>query len=202
MRRPLFRFDLFAFLASLRLSQTSDMPHEQIKTRRLALRALDASDAPRIAVLAGVWEVASMTGRIPYPYSSVDALHWVTELADGEIVYGITLNGALIGICGYTPDGTGAAEVGYWIGQDYWGKGYATEAVRELIGHGFRRGGIHRFTCSHFTENKGSQRVIAKLGFRLLGLSSGWCAARGMELPTLRYERRRPLSARLKAFAS
>ncbi len=184
------------------MSQTPSIAGERLKTKRLELRALTADDAPRIASLAGVWEIASMTGRIPYPYSTEDALHWVTGLADGEIVYGITLNGELIGICGYTPDGKGTAEAGYWIGRAYWGKGYATEAMRELIDHGFRRVGIRRFTCSHFTENTSSQRVIAKLGFRLLGLSSGWCAARGMDLPTLRYERRRPLTARLKVFAS
>lgn len=174
----------------------------QLTTKRLTLRPLTSDDAPRIAELAGEWEIASMTGRIPYPYSSQDALHWVTGLAEGEIVYGITLKGELIGICGYTPDGGGVAEVGYWIGREYWGKGYATEAARELINSGFRRGGIRRFTCSHFVENEMSQRVIAKLGFRLLGLSSGWCAARGMDMPTMRYERRRPLTARLKVFAS
>ncbi len=184
------------------MSQIPSIAGERLKTKRLELRALTADDAPRIASLAGVWEVASMTGRIPYPYSTEQALHWVTGLADGEIVCGITLNGELIGICGYTPDGKGAAEAGYWIGRAYWGKGYATEAMRELIDQGFRRRGIRRFVCSHFTENTGSQRVIAKLGFRLIGLSSGWCAARGMDLPTLRYERRRPLTARLKVFAS
>ena len=173
-----------------------------MQTRRLQLRALRHDDVPRIADLAGAWEIASMTGRIPYPYSADQAQHWVTGLAEGEVVYGITLNGELIGICGYAATGNGTAELGYWIGKPYWGHGYATEAVRVLMQNGFTKGGIRRFTCCHFTENPGSQRVIKKLGFRLLGHCSGWCAARGMELPALRYERRRPLSAALKALAS
>lgn len=173
-----------------------------MKTERLLMRPLEPADAPRIAQLAGAWEVAAMTGRIPYPYSEAEAQHWLTGLADGEVVFGITLQGALIGICGYTPDGKGAAEMGYWIGKNYWGNGYATEAARALMEHGFKKGGIKRFTCCHFTENDASARVIAKLGFRRLGHCSGWCAARGMELPTLRYERRRPLAALMRALAS
>lgn len=173
-----------------------------MQTRRLQLRALVPGDAARIAELAGTWEVASMTGRIPYPYSAEQAQHWLTDLAEGEVVFGITLNGELIGLCGYTADDGDTAEIGYWIGKPYWGQGYATEAARHVMEHGFTKGGIRRFVCCHFTENAGSQRVIAKLGFRLLGHSSGWCAARGMEMPALKYERRRPLTARLKAFAS
>lgn len=173
-----------------------------MNTRRLQLRPLRFDDAERIAGLAGTWEVASMTGRIPYPYSAEDAQHWLTGLADGEVVYGITLNGDLIGICGYTADDTRSAEMGYWIGQPYWGQGYATEAARHLMEHGFTRGRLKRFTCCHFTENPASQRVIQKLGFRLIGHASGWCAARGMDMPTLRYERRRPIRAALKALAS
>lgn len=143
-----------------------------------------------------------MTGRIPYPYSAQQAQHWLTDLAEGEVVFGITLNGDLIGLCGYTANGNASAEIGYWIGKAYWGRGYATEAARHLMEHGFTKGGIKRFECSHFTENAASARVITKLGFRRLGHCSGWCAARGQELPTIRYERRRPLTARLKAFSS
>ncbi|MEQ1716972.1 MAG: GNAT family N-acetyltransferase [Hyphomicrobium sp.] len=172
-----------------------------MQTRRLQFRPLTDDDAVRIADLAGQWEVASMTGRIPYPYSADDAQHWLTGLAEGEVVHGITHGGALIGICGYTADDEGTAEIGYWIGKPYWGKGFATEAASHLMAHGFTRGGIKRFTCCHFTENPASQRVIEKLGFRLLGHTAGWCAARGMDMPALKYERRRPFRAALKALA-
>ena len=170
-------------------------------SRRLTFRALQPADAVRIADLAGAWEVASMTGRIPYPYSAEEAQHWVSGLAAGEIVFGIERSGELIGLCGYTANTDGSAEIGYWIGQPYWGNGYATEAAQRIMDYGFTKGGVRRFVCSHFVENPGSQRVIAKLGFRLLGHCSGWCAARGMEMPALMYERRRPLTARLKAMA-
>ena len=173
-----------------------------MQTARLTLRPLTIDDAPRIASLAGDWDVASMTGRIPYPYGADAALHWVVGLADGEVVYGIEHNDELIGMCGYTPTVLGAAEVGYWIGKPYWGQGYATEATDRLIEHGFKVGGVRRFTCSHFTENDASKRVITKLGFVPMGQGTGWCEARGIEMPTLRYQRRRPLLLALKALTS
>lgn len=174
-----------------------------MKTPRLTLRPLVPHDATRIADLGGDWDVARMTGRIPYPYSSVAALEWVSGLADGEVVFGIEYSGELIGICGYSSsdDGT-SAELGYWIGKPYWGQGFATEAANALMGFGFTKGGIKRFTCRHFIENVPSGRVAAKLGFRALGPCTGWSEARQVHLPTLTYERRRPWTTALKALAS
>ncbi len=173
-----------------------------MKTARLTLRPLRADDAGRIAVLGGDWEVASMTGRIPYPYSEVAALQWVQDLAEGEIVFGIEHAGELIGICGYSPSGDGSAELGYWIGKPYWGEGFATEAADALMTYGFTKGGIKRFVCCHFADNVQSGRVAAKLGFRASGPCTGWSEARQLHLPTVAYERRRPWTTVLKALAS
>ena len=173
-----------------------------MKTARLILRPIRLEDAPRIASLAGDWDVARMAGRIPYPYSAALAEHWVSGLAEGEIVFGIEHNGALIGICGYTPSKDRTAELGYWIGKDYWNRGFATEAVRRLIDHGYTRSGIKRFHCSHFQENAASARVITKLGFKALGPCPGWCGAPNAHKPALRYELRRPWTAAIKALAS
>jgi [ribosomal protein S5]-alanine N-acetyltransferase len=173
-----------------------------IQTKRLTLRPLHASDAERIAVLGGDWDVASMTGRIPYPYSAEAAQHWLEGVAAGEVVFAIDYQGALIGICGYTPVADGSAEMGYWLGKPYWRQGLATEAARALMNYGFTRGGIKRFTCSHFTENPQSARVVAKLGFRAIGLRNGWCEARQQDLPAKTYTRRRPWTSALRALAS
>jgi ribosomal-protein-alanine N-acetyltransferase len=173
-----------------------------MKTPRLNLRSLSPNDAARIALLGGDWDVARMTGRIPYPYSEQAALHWVTDLAEGEVVFGIEQGGYLIGICGFSPLGDGSAELGYWIGKPYWGQGFATEAAQALMTYGFTKAGVKRFTCCHFTDNPGSARVAAKLGFRALGPSTGWSEARQQDLPALTYERRRPWTKALKALAS
>lgn len=173
-----------------------------IDTKRLTLRSLQPDDAARIAALGGEWDVAHMTGRIPFPYSEVEAQHWLTGVASGEVLYGIACGVELIGICGYTPRSNGDAEIGYWIGKPYWGRGFATEAAAALMSHGFTRGGVKRFTCSHFSDNPLSARVVAKLGFRATGRNTGWCEARQQELPTVTYERRRPWAAAIRALAS
>lgn len=172
-----------------------------MRTKRLTLRPLQHDDAERIAVLGGDWDVASMTGRIPYPYSAEAAQHWLTGVAHGEVVLGIWQANALIGLCGYSPLTGGSAELGYWIGKPYWGQGYATEASRALMDFGFRKGRIKHFTCCHFIDNPASARVAAKLGFRSLGTGTGWCEARQKDLPTLKYERHRTWTHALRALA-
>jgi RimJ/RimL family protein N-acetyltransferase len=163
-----------------------------MQTARLRLRSVVDGDASRIAVLAGDWDVASMTGRIPYPYSDVAALQWINGVEENEKVFGIEHDAELIGICGFTAEPNGDAELGYWVGKPYWGQGFATEAARTVMDYGFRKAGIRRFVCKHLTGNPASARVIQKLGFRYVGESTGWCEAQQCELPALTYERRRP----------
>lgn len=58
------------------------------------------------------------------------------------------------------------AEIGYWIGTDYWGRGVATEAVREVLRFAREELGVVRFRARHLIENPASGRVLSKLGFR------------------------------------
>lgn len=173
-----------------------------LSTARLQLRPLTEADADRIALLGGVWEVASMTGRIPYPYSRAGALQWMQGLAEGEVVFGIAHDGHLIGICGYSPSTKGAVEIGYWLGKAWWGQGFATEAARGLMDYAFAQPGVRRITCGHFVDNPASKRVIEKLGFRPVGSEPHWCEARHANVEALRYDQRRPFSAFLRRLAS
>ncbi len=164
-----------------------------MRTRRLRLRALTGRDARRIATLAGDWEVARMTARIPYPYSQKLAEEWIEELDENDCVLGIIFRLRLVGACGFLRDGD-VADIGYWIGKPWWGRGLATEAAGSLIEHCFETG-CERITCGHFVDNPASARVIAKLGFRLIGRGKLWCDARQAEVETLRYERLRDPAA-------
>lgn len=164
-----------------------------MKSARLTYRKLVSADAPRVAEMAGDWEVASMTARIPYPYSTASAAEWIGGLSPSEFVRGILRDGTLIGATGYFPAADGSAEIGYWIGHPYWGQGYATEAAEALVRHSFRVAGFRRLTCCHFADNLRSARVIEKLGFRMTGASTAYCEARKRDIATVRYERARPL---------
>jgi RimJ/RimL family protein N-acetyltransferase len=167
-----------------------------MKSERLTYREIAYSDAARITHLAGDWDVARMTARIPYPYTLTQAHQWIGSIGGDEFVRAIELNGELIGAVGYVRGNNGSAEIGYWIGKPWWGNGYAFEAAEALVNHCFENEGFERLTCCHFTDNFASQRIIKKLGFRLVGPHAAWCEARGGETPILQYERRCPMLTR------
>jgi [ribosomal protein S5]-alanine N-acetyltransferase len=162
-----------------------------LKTKRLTLRELTPADLPRIAQLAGDWDVARMTARVPYPYSVTDAYKWFRGLDRGEVVRVIEHDGVLIGMCGYTLQDGDAAEIGYWIGRPWWGQGFATEAAGELVRLCLKTTRVSKLTCCHFADNPASARIIEKLGFKRLGPCRAYCEARKEELETVTYERRR-----------
>ena len=66
--------------------------------------------------------------------------------------------------------GEDVAELGYWIGKPFWGKGYATEAARSLIDFGFTVLGLNRIAARHFARNPASGRVMQKVGMLQTGV--------------------------------
>ena len=153
----------------------------KLRTQRLILRPPALADAARVSLLAGDYDVASMTGTIPYPYNERVAAEWIGEVLAGEegVVFMIERAGKLVGCTGYRAFGSDHAELGYWIGKPYWGHGYATEAVRALIAHAFDADGFDYLMAGHFSDNPASARVIEKLGFVAQGGELRDCAARG-----------------------
>lgn len=161
----------------------------KIRTQRLILRPPILVDAARICLLAGDYDVASMTGTIPHPYSEQMAAAWIAEAIAGEegVVFVIERESSLIGCTGYRAFGDDHAELGYWIGKPYWGKGYATEAVGALIAHAFGSDGFDYLKAGHFTDNPASARILRKLGFVAQGEEMRDSAARGAEAHCVTY---------------
>ncbi len=159
----------------------------RLVTAELDLRPLEAADAPAVEALVGDWQVARWTANIPHPYEPGMAAAWIAEnraeCARGEaLVFAIerradrTLVGA-IGLSFYVDED--AAEIGYWIGRPYWGKGYATEALHGLLRLGFGRLGLERVTASAVDGNFASMRVQEKAGLALVGDTEINAPARG-----------------------
>ena len=80
-------------------------------------------------------------------------------------------DGRLIGSCGFVSHAgeRKSAEIGYWLGKPYWGKGYAAEAAQALVRFGFEQMGLERVEAKCFLENRAGQRVIEKLGMKFVG---------------------------------
>src|SRR5437588_6356100 len=108
-----------------------------LKTDRLVLRAPSMSDVPTMMALVGDRHVAENTARIPHPYTAADAEGLLASINQkgSEKVFAIELDGALIGMSGLDSR-TDGAELGYWLGVPFWGRGYATEAARAVIDYG------------------------------------------------------------------
>lgn len=148
----------------------SDFP--LIITERLMLRKFDINDAGEVQRMAGDIEVASNTLNIPHPYTDGLAEEWIrsqeTEFHSGKsLVFAICLkeSGHLVGAIGLTLQlNYQLAELGYWIGKEYWNKGYCTEAVKSIIGFGFKEFKLHKIYATYFTNNPASGRVMGKAG--------------------------------------
>ncbi len=148
-------------------------------TDRLVLRLPHEEDIDALAVLADNVNVARMLARLPYPYSrdhAVDFIKLAASGAIGQFAYAITLaeTGEFIGSITLHDHKYGSGyEIGYWLGEPYWGKGYATEATTALIDLSFRELSLEQIYISAQSRNEGSKRVIEKCGFRHTGSAVG-----------------------------
>jgi RimJ/RimL family protein N-acetyltransferase len=150
-----------------------------LATPRLRLRPFTAADAPAVEQLAGAREVADTTARIPHPYPAGAAAEWIATHAEAwtahrELALAVTLaeDGALVGSIGlvFSPEHE-KAELGYWIGLPFWGKGFASEAAGALVEFAFTRLGLNRVEAHHMARNPASGRVLLKAGLRREGVS-------------------------------
>jgi [ribosomal protein S5]-alanine N-acetyltransferase len=144
-----------------------------LETERLRIRPYSDSDIAELLPLIGAREVAATTLRIAHPYTEQDARDFL-ELAKepDKLWLAITLRADKLQIGGIglrmEPQHK-HAELGYWLGPDYWGKGYATEAAREILRYGFEDLRLHRIFATHFKHNPASGRILKKIGMRYEG---------------------------------
>jgi RimJ/RimL family protein N-acetyltransferase len=175
--------------------ETTEFPAFEIETARLVLRAPEPGDVAAMTALANDCGVATMTGRMPYPYARSDAERFVAEQrsrrANGQewaLAVVDKAEGTFLGCVGlafHLKEPT--AEIGYWLGRPHWGAGLATEAARALIDHGFEASSINAVTGSSRVINEASRRVLEKCGMRYTGSGLSPAPARGGALPVDRF---------------
>ena len=149
-------------------------PRPTLRTERLVLRPFTLDDAPAVQQLAGAYEVALNTLMIPHPYPEGAAAQWIgmhqADWDEDRLVHFAIDDGQVAGAMGLVLKGDGIAEIGYWIGVPFWGRGYASEAALEVMRYGFEELGLHRIFAQHFTRNPASGRVLQKIGMVYEGL--------------------------------
>jgi RimJ/RimL family protein N-acetyltransferase len=145
----------------------------------LTLDALVAGDASSLALLAGDRAIADTTISVPHPLDAEVAREWLAALAQA-VALGSAEHFAIREAAGAPLVGMVSvrsidreheeAELSFWIGRPFWGRGYATEAAGAAVDRAFDGLGLNRLVAHHMVRNPASGRVLAQLGFRQEGL--------------------------------
>ncbi len=165
-----------------------------LESEKVLMRPLESRDISAILGLAAAPEIAANT-FVPHPYTQEDASEFVRlgreRWRKGEAyVFGIIEKSsqAFAGCMGIHPIAEhNRAEVGYWIGVPYWGRGLATSALRLLLQFGFEELKLNRVEAGHFDYNPASGRVMEKAGMRLEGRRRGYIMHREQPKDALWY---------------
>jgi ribosomal-protein-alanine N-acetyltransferase len=160
-------------------------PFPTLRTERLVLREFALGDAPELYRIARAREVARTMLRHPHPYEEGMAEGWISGLrpmfeAGIGTTFAVVLRegGTLVGTVSlYTraKDGTavlgeeGTGLLGFWLGLPYWNKGFASEAVSEVVRYGFEERGLQRIRANHFGSNAASGKVLRRVGMSHVG---------------------------------
>ena len=160
------------------------------RTTRLLLRPGWAEDAPALARAIADETIVRNLASAPWPFGLRDAEAFLAAPRDpllpSLLVFERTAGEpVLAGACGLGRRSSGAVELGYWIARSHWGRGFATEAGRQLVEIA-RTLALPRLEASHFLDNPASGRVLEKLGFQSTGIvAPRLSCARGAEIPAL-----------------
>lgn len=114
----------------------------------------------------------NLTNHFPHPYTYDDAVKFIEMVSSAKPinVFAIEYKNEAIGAIGIFPQQDiycRNAEMGYWISEDYWGKGIITYAISKMIVYAFDTFEINRIYARPFGPNLGSQKVLEKNGFEL-----------------------------------
>lgn len=163
----------------------------------ITLREYEPTDASRLVELANNQKVSQyLIYTFPYPYTRDDADWWI-ETGSGEqgaVTRVIDLDGLLVGSVGITPQ-TGwrshLAEIGYWVGEEFWGRGIATEAVRQMTAWALADSRYRKLFAPVLGPNSGSMRVLEKNGYSLEGVLRNEVEKNGRYFDVYQYARLR-----------
>ncbi|MCK9641312.1 MAG: GNAT family N-acetyltransferase [Prolixibacteraceae bacterium] len=170
----------------------------ELTNGHIRLREFSELDQVRLAELCNnkkIWD--NVRDLLPSPYTEQNALEFI-RLCRQDVpttTFAIEYQGELAGCIGLVKQTDVyrlSAEIGYWIGEPYWGLGIATEAVGLLTEYGFGQLDLVRIFTGVFDFNKASQRVLEKSGFKLEGVFEKSVIKNGLIHNEFRYAKLNP----------
>jgi len=175
-----------------------------LETERLVLRQPTLADVKAISRLADDRRIAENSRRLPHPYSQDHALEFVRGIADGnrETVFLIENNHTPIGMVGVDWREQATPELGYWLGVEHWGQGFATEAARAVIDFTFEEFDAEQLISGARVANPASRNILEKCGFQWSGVELHRFEALGSSTPVDCFRLSRGVWASLKSWGN
>jgi RimJ/RimL family protein N-acetyltransferase len=175
-------------------------PRLQLRTERLTLRPFEVSDAERVVAILSNWNVTRMLRLAPWPPTLENQRTWLAThaaewRAGGAYRFAVVREGVLIGCADLDGLERGAGEIGYWFDEAAWGRGFASEAAKAVMGFAHRSLGLARFSSGHAADNPASGHVLEKLGFQRIDEAEVWSKPRQTMIRQVRYALGRPAAA-------
>jgi RimJ/RimL family protein N-acetyltransferase len=152
------------------MTKLRDALPETLRTARLTLAQPSLEDLPELVPLADNENVTRWTTRMPYPYGHADGVEFVGTIATSQSQRPYAIRNeddAFIGVVSLMFHDE-LPEIGYWLGEPHWGRGYASEAVGALVDAARATGLAPVLAAKALADNKASLRVLEKQGFTRL----------------------------------
>lgn len=174
-----------------------------LETERLTLRQPTLADVKAIARLANDRRIAENSRRLPHPYSQDHAVDFVRAMAGTrDAAFLVESNFVPVGMVGVSWEEPESPELGYWLGVEHWGQGFATEAAHATIDYFFEESDLEHLFAGARVSNPASRNVLEKCGFQWSGVELHRFEALGSSTPVDRFRLSRSVWSSLKDWAS
>ena len=143
---------------------------KEIRTERLLIKIPEINDKSELIQLINDKDVIKWLSEIPFPYTLNHAEEFIERsqeraLKQESYNFMIFQDKKMIGGIGLTEFNNQSCQVGYWLGKQYWGNGFATEALKSILNFGFDELNLEKIYAAYKIGNEGSIRVLTKCGF-------------------------------------
>ncbi len=147
--------------------------------KKFTLRSISLKDAKDLAKNMNNWNVMKNLSQIPFPYELKHAKQFSGKMEKGmqkekpeNYVMVVEIDGEVVGAAGAHRIAYGhKAELGYWLAEKHWGRGIMSEVVKKFMTHVFKKFKLRRIYAYAYSHNKGSMRVLEKVGMQFEGIA-------------------------------
>lgn len=176
------------------ISEASHLPLPRLDCGVAVLRSWCASDLLSLVAHASHADISrGLRDRFPYPYTGDDGRAWLARAVDeADRAWAIEIDGAAVGGVSLHPGSDvqrHSAELGYWLGRSFWGRGIMSTVVTAFAGPAMQAFRLHRLYATVYENNPASMRVLEKAGFAREGVQQSAVVKRGELLDLIVYAR-------------